>query len=108
MLHKHQLMRPGDVVCTRPVCWLQHVVLRPQVDKCHADRQALAARQRAKGWSEERVLTAVHDLKEQQRRREDSFSWAGEHFFELGGLDYNVVRFFKTLIKVRTRMPIHT
>lgn len=65
----------------------------------------MAARQREKGWSEERISKAVHELKQRQQQQEDSFSWAGKHFFECGGLDNNVVRFFRNLTQVRTINP---
>lgn len=42
----------------------------------------------------------MHQVKERQSTQEDKFG-QDECFFELGGLDYNVVRFFKSLIKVR-------
>jgi hypothetical protein len=77
--------------------------VRLQVDKCHAERQALAAKQRSKGWSEERIADAVHTLKEKQHAQEEKggpSGWAGEGFYVLGGLDHNVVRFFKVLAMV--------
>jgi hypothetical protein len=61
----------------------------------------LAARRRKQGWNEDRIYNAKADLKQWQQRQEDKVPWSGKHFFELGGLDYNAVRFFKNLIKVR-------
>jgi hypothetical protein len=74
--------------------------IAPQVDKCHAERELFRAQKQAKGWSEDRIYDAVHKLKQKQQRQEDTFSWARKHFFEMGGIDYNAVRFLNNLIRV--------
>lgn len=101
-MHVSRTINPDVHVAARHVVLCCLVLLRrpAQVDKCHAERQLLAARHRSKGWSEKRISNAVHDLKQKQQQKEDRCGWTDECFFELGGLDYNVVRFFNTLIKV--------
>ena len=74
------------------------MLLWPQVDKNYAERQALAARHRKKGWDEERISNEVYKLKEEQLKRQDRCDKSC--LPELGGLDQNAIRFFNNLVKV--------
>lgn len=74
-----------------------------QVEKHYAERQALEAECKAKGWDEMQVHKAVSALDSKQTTyKQTKFGADNRWFFEQGGLGNNFCLFFNHFVAVST------